>query len=232
MEKERQVREKRDHDEKEAEKQREMSIKKMKIRFGRCNGRTCESTYQEDRDYCRWVQDMETSNQAVIEFKNFIRPRNEQWEEECRKLKRIELEEREMRIEENRRLADQRQKKEPSAKTVSHQVLLTRLSEIQTSLHCSAINSAGLVNLVLFNTMLPYELVAQQHHQLPRGRDRSWVCIDNQSGVLPRSSRGSGWRVLENWLTEHITQTLYVVFAWCASGKKLCEYELSSAHWW
>ena len=32
--------------------------------------------------------------------------------------------------------------------------LLTRLSEIQTSLHGSAINSAGLVNLVLFNAML------------------------------------------------------------------------------
>ena len=65
-------------------------MKEMKIRFGRYNGRTCESIYLEDRDYCRWVQDVETSNQAVIEFKNFIRARNEQFEEECRKLMRIE----------------------------------------------------------------------------------------------------------------------------------------------
>ena len=57
MEKERQTREnerkKREHDEKE-------------IRFGRYSGRTCESIYQEDRGYCRWVQDLETDNQAVI----------------------------------------------------------------------------------------------------------------------------------------------------------------------
>ena len=84
MEEERQAHEKREHDEKdekEAEKQREMSMKEMKIRFGRYNGRTCESIYQEDRYYCRWVLDVETKNLAVIEFKNFIRVRNEQWEE-------------------------------------------------------------------------------------------------------------------------------------------------------
>ena len=46
-----------------------------------------------------------TDNQAVIEFKNFIKARHEQWEEECRELKRIELEEREAQIEENRQLA-------------------------------------------------------------------------------------------------------------------------------
>ena len=83
-----------------------MSMKEMKIRFGRYHGRTCESIYQEDRDYCRWVQDVETSNPAVIEFNNFIKARDEQWEEECRELKRIELEDRERRIEENRRLAE------------------------------------------------------------------------------------------------------------------------------
>ena len=78
----------------------------MKIRFGRYNGRTCETIFQEDRGYCRWVQDLETDNQAVIEFKNFIKARNEQWEEESRELKRIELEEREAKIEENRQLAE------------------------------------------------------------------------------------------------------------------------------
>ena len=41
----------------------------------------------------------------MIEFRNFIKARNEQWEEQCREQKRIELEEREARIEENRRTA-------------------------------------------------------------------------------------------------------------------------------
>ena len=59
-----------------------------------------------NRDCCRWVQDVETGNPAVIEFKNFIKMRDEQWEEECRERKRIELEDREMRIEENRRAAE------------------------------------------------------------------------------------------------------------------------------
>ena len=49
---------------------------------------------------------METRNPAVIEFKNFIRARDEQWEEECRERKRIELEEREVKIEENRRTTE------------------------------------------------------------------------------------------------------------------------------
>ena len=42
----------------------------------------------------------------MIEFRNFIKARNEQWEEQCREQKRIELEEREARIEENRRAAE------------------------------------------------------------------------------------------------------------------------------
>ena len=106
MEKERQAREKREQHEKEAEEQREMNMKEMKIRFGRYHGGACESVYQEDRNYCRWVLDVETGNPAVIEFQNFIKARDEQWEEECRERKRIELEEREMRIEENRRTAE------------------------------------------------------------------------------------------------------------------------------
>ena len=55
------------------EKQREMNMKEMKIRFGRYHGRDCETTYQEDRNYCRWVLDVETGNPAVMEFKNFIK---------------------------------------------------------------------------------------------------------------------------------------------------------------
>ena len=41
----------------------------------------------------------------MIEFRNFIKARNEQWEEQCREQKRIELEERETRIEDNRQAA-------------------------------------------------------------------------------------------------------------------------------
>ena len=48
-----------------------MNMKERKIRFGRYHGRACESTYQEDRIFCRWVQDVETGNPAVIEFQEF-----------------------------------------------------------------------------------------------------------------------------------------------------------------
>ena len=94
------------HDEREAEKQQEMNMKEMKIRCGRYHGKDCETIYQEDRNCCQWVLDVETRNPAVIEFKNFIKTRNEQWEEECRERKRVELDERETRIEENRRAAE------------------------------------------------------------------------------------------------------------------------------
>ena len=94
IEKERQAREnereKREQQEREAEKQREMNMKKMKIQFGRYHGKDCETIYQEDRNYCQWVLDVETGNRAVIQFKNFIKARNEQWEEECRERKRAE----------------------------------------------------------------------------------------------------------------------------------------------
>ena len=42
----------------------------------------------------------------MIEFRNFIKARNEQWEEQCREQKRTDLDEREARIEENRRTAE------------------------------------------------------------------------------------------------------------------------------
>ena len=66
-------------------------MKEMKTRFGRYHGRDCETIYQEDRNDCQWVLDVETGNPAVIEFKNFIKARNEQCEEQCREEKRIEL---------------------------------------------------------------------------------------------------------------------------------------------
>ena len=83
-----------------------MNMKGMKIRFGRYHGRDCERIYQEDRSYCQWVLTVDTGNPAVIEFRNFIKARNEQWEEQCREQKRIELEKRETRIEENRQAAE------------------------------------------------------------------------------------------------------------------------------
>ena len=57
------------HDEREAEKQQEMNMKEMKIRFGRYHGEDCETIYQEDRNYCQWVLDVDTGNPAVSEFK-------------------------------------------------------------------------------------------------------------------------------------------------------------------
>ena len=42
----------------------------------------------------------------MIEFRNFIKARNEQWEEQCREQKRIEREEMETRMEENRQAAE------------------------------------------------------------------------------------------------------------------------------
>ena len=94
------------YNERDVKRQQEMNMKGMKIRFGRYHGRDCETIYQEDRSYCQWVVTVDTGNPAVIEFRNFIKARNEQWEEQCREQKKIELEERETRIEENRQAAE------------------------------------------------------------------------------------------------------------------------------
>ena len=94
------------YNERDVKRQQEMNMKGMKIRFGRYHGRDCETIYQEDRSYCQWVLTVDTGNPAVIEFRNFIKPRDEQWEEQCREQKRIELEERETRTEENRQAAE------------------------------------------------------------------------------------------------------------------------------
>ena len=40
----------------------------------------------------------ETSFELMTEFQNFIKARDEEWEEECRELKRIELEKREAKM--------------------------------------------------------------------------------------------------------------------------------------
>ena len=67
---------------------------------------TARQSIKKIATICQWALDVETGNPAVIEFKNFIKARNEQWEEECRERKRVELEEREAKIEENRRAAE------------------------------------------------------------------------------------------------------------------------------
>ena len=75
------------YNERDVKRQQEMNMKGMKIRFGRYHGRDCETIYQEDRSYCQWVLTVDTGNPAVIEFRNFIKARNEQWEEQCREQK-------------------------------------------------------------------------------------------------------------------------------------------------
>ena len=61
-----------------------------------------------------------------------------------------------------------------SAKTVTHQILSTRLSEIQMS-PFAVINPQGLVSFESVDTMLPYVLVARQCHWLPQRRDDQLV---------------------------------------------------------
>ena len=54
----------------------------------------------------------------MIEFKNFIKARNEQLVEECRERKRVELEERELKIEENRAAEAEAREKERIMKQI------------------------------------------------------------------------------------------------------------------
>ena len=56
------------YNERNVEKQQETRMKEMKIRFGRYHGRDCETIYQEDRNYCQWVLNVDTGNPAVIEL--------------------------------------------------------------------------------------------------------------------------------------------------------------------
>ena len=84
------------HDGREAEKQREVNMKEMKIRFGRYHGKDCETICQEDRNSCQWVLDVETGNPAVISRtsskhamnngkKNVESERESNWRKERRK---------------------------------------------------------------------------------------------------------------------------------------------------
>ena len=49
---------------------------------------------------------MGTPNKVVIEFQEFMKMYEEEWEDECREAKRKELREREARLEENRKTAE------------------------------------------------------------------------------------------------------------------------------
>ena len=67
----------------------------MKIGFGRYMERTCESIYKEDPTHFEWVSRMDTPKKAVIEVQEFMKMYEEEWEDECREAKRMELRERE-----------------------------------------------------------------------------------------------------------------------------------------
>ena len=78
----------------------------MKVGFGEYMGRTCKSIYREDRNFSEWVNRLYSPNPAMIEFQEFIRTTEKEWEDEFRETKRRELEERENKLEDNRRNAE------------------------------------------------------------------------------------------------------------------------------
>ena len=78
----------------------------MKVGLGRYMGRTCESVCKEDPNYCEGVKKMDTEKGAIIEFQEFMKMYDEEWEDERREAKRRELREREAKLEENRKTAE------------------------------------------------------------------------------------------------------------------------------
>ena len=87
----------------EREIERHVARSRMTVDFGRYKGKTCESVYRDDRSYCQWISTQDSPNLAIIRFQEFIRTTEQEWENESRAMKRKELEEREKRLEANRR---------------------------------------------------------------------------------------------------------------------------------
>ena len=87
----------------EREIERHVARSRMTVDFGRYKGKTCESVYRDDRSYCQWISTQDSPNPAIIRFQEFIRNTEQEWEDESRAMKRKELEEREKKLEANRR---------------------------------------------------------------------------------------------------------------------------------
>ena len=85
----------------EKEMERQTVRPKMRIRFGRYKGRTCESIYKEDRNYCEWASRQESTNPALLSSNNSFDRAEREWENKSRKKRRA-LEEREKKLEEKR----------------------------------------------------------------------------------------------------------------------------------
>ena len=85
--------------------ERQVVRPEMRNCFGRYKGRTCQSIYNEDRNYCEWVSRQESTNPALVEFQDFSQTAEREWENESGEEKRRELKEREKKLEENRRAA-------------------------------------------------------------------------------------------------------------------------------
>ena len=77
----------------EKEMERQAARSETKVGFGRYKGRTCESIYKEDRSYCEWIRRQDSTNAALIEFREFIQTIEREWENEFGERKRRELEE-------------------------------------------------------------------------------------------------------------------------------------------